>query len=137
MGLITSGPLEGLTLFHTPQRCINKVIDSARKALICKFAPLHLDLEHISSQHHPRVLAKALFTNGEHFAIVVAGGTCIYIEKSSNCLFQRHTFSIHKGTPLGKSMVLVSPNGYILEINKRPQEYINVLFWIFFSRTLH
>jgi len=76
------------TLFQMPRRYIGKAIESARTALMNKFVPFHLGLDHISREyfieHHTRDLAKYLFANGKDIAIVVADGTYIYIEKSSN-----------------------------------------------------
>jgi len=105
-----------------PRRYIGKAIESARTALMNKIVPFHFGLDHISREyfieHHTRDLAKYLFANGKDIAIVVTDGIYIYIyiEKSSNYLFQRRSFSIHKGRPLVKPMMLVSTTGYILEI---------------------
>jgi len=43
-------------------------------------------------------------------------GTYVYIEKSSNYAFQRRTYSLHKGRPLVKPMMMVSTTKYILEV---------------------
>ena len=108
------------TLFQMPQRYIGRAIDSARKALMEKFVPLHLGSDQISRVHfmnyHTRDLAKALFANDNDVAIIVADGTYVYIEKSSNYTFQRRSYSVHKGRHLVKPMMLVSTTGYILEI---------------------
>lgn len=49
-------------------------------------------------------------------AIAVADGTYIYIEKSGNYSFQRRSYSVHKGKPLLKPMMLVATDGYILTV---------------------
>lgn len=40
----------------------------------------------------------------------------MYIYKSSNYRFQRRTYSVNKGRPLVKSMIIVSSTEYILTI---------------------
>jgi len=81
---------------------------------------MHLGLDHITRDNfikeHTRNLAKDLFAEGEDVAILVANGTYVYIQKSSNYSFQRRTYSLHKGRPLVKSMMMVSTTGYILEV---------------------
>jgi len=61
-------------------------------------------------------LAKDLFAEDEDVAILVADGTYVYIEKSSNYSFQRRTYYLHKGRPLVKPMMMVSTTGYISEV---------------------
>jgi len=51
-------------------------------------------------------MAKALFAEGKNVAILIADGTYMYIEKSSNYSFQRRPLSMHKGRPLVKPMVV-------------------------------
>lgn len=55
----------------------------------------------------------------------VADGTYIYTQKSSNYRFQRRSFSIHKGRPLVKLMILVSTTGYILLSYKRISTHVS------------
>lgn len=43
-------------------------------------------------------------------------GTYIYIQKSSKYTFQRKSYSIYKGRPLVKPMMIVTSDGYILDI---------------------
>ena len=45
---------------------------------------------------------------------MVLDGTYIYINKSINFQFQRHSYSMHKGRPLVKPMVIVSTTGYYI-----------------------
>ena len=61
--------------------------------------------------------AKLIFGEGKNdVAICVADGTYIYIEKRSNYSFQRRSFSVHKGRPLVKPVVLVASDGYIISV---------------------
>lgn len=108
------------TLFGLRRRSIGKAIHSARKAILKDFVPKHLGLQHMTRenfiQNHTTDLAKGLFSDKDDVAIIIADGTYIYIEKSSNYTFQRRSFSVHKGRPLVKPMMFVSSTGYILEV---------------------
>ncbi|XP_053388915.1 uncharacterized protein LOC128546094 [Mercenaria mercenaria] len=90
---------------------------------MAKFVPHNLGLQHISRQdlieRHTRQLATTLFTNGSGDSsrlILVLDGTYIYIQKSQNHHFQRRSYSIHKGRPLVKPMVIVTTTGYYLTV---------------------
>jgi len=61
-------------------------------------------------------MAKNLFAEGKDVAILVADGTYMYIEKSSTILSKGVFFSMHKGRPLVKPMMIVSTTGYILDV---------------------
>ena len=83
------------------------------------FVPKYLGFGHITRkdviESHTSTFAKVLFgVDKEDTAICVADGTSIYIEKNSNYSFQRRTFSVHKGRPLVKPMMLVASDGYII-----------------------
>lgn len=49
-------------------------------------------------------------------AIIIMDGTYIYIQKSSNYSFQRQTYSLHKFSNLLKPFIIVSSDGYILDV---------------------
>ncbi|XP_018401795.1 PREDICTED: uncharacterized protein LOC108778963 [Cyphomyrmex costatus] len=108
------------TLFAMDKRQIGRSIATARKALSKCFVPRYLGIEHISREEviskHTIAMAKTLFTNNQDEAILVADGTYVYIQKSSNYSFQRKTFSVHKGRPLVKPMMIVTTTGYILDV---------------------
>lgn len=108
------------SLFNMTKRICGKCIHSARQALMTHFVPSHLGLQHITReqviQNHTTVFARKMFASGEDVAIAVADGTYIYVEKSSNYTFQRRSFSMHKGRPLLKPMLLVASDGYILSV---------------------
>ena len=63
---------------------------------------------------HTRKLAQNLLANSENQAILVLDGTYIYINKSNNFQFQRRSYSLHKGRPLVKIMMIVSTTGYFI-----------------------
>ena len=108
------------TLFSVPDnRTVSRFLESARKALMAHFVPKHLGFEHISRQdviaNHTRPLAKRLFTNpDDDTAILILDGTYIYVQKSANNIVQRRTYSMHKGRPLIKPMMIVASDGYII-----------------------
>ena len=108
-------------LFGIKKQSSSKVIHAARSALMTDFVPKYLGFGHITrkdiTESHTSTFAKVLFGGDkEDTAVYVADGTCIYIEKSSNYSFQRRTFSVHKGRPLVKPMMLVASDGYIISV---------------------
>lgn len=85
------------------------------------FVPKYLGLSHIERskviQDHTTEFARVLFAESQtDVAIAVADGTYIYIEKSGDYSFQRRSYSVHKGRPLVKPMMLVATDGYILTV---------------------
>lgn len=109
------------TLFGIRKNSCSKAIHAARTALMTSFVPKYLGLSHIDRDQiirdHTSTFAKVLFADSKSdVAIAVADGTYIYIEKSSNYAFQRRSYSIHKGQPLLKPMMLVATDGYILTV---------------------
>ncbi|CAF3140890.1 unnamed protein product [Rotaria sp. Silwood2] len=110
------------TLFSFPdERVVSRVLESARLSLMDHFVPKHLGFEHISRRdlidQHTRPLAKQLFSNpGDDKAILILDGTYIYVQKSASNILQRRTFSMHKGRPLIKPMMIVSSDGYIISV---------------------
>lgn len=109
------------TLLNISKSSLRRAISSVRKGLMTSFVPKHLGFNHISRQavisDHTRPLAQFLFGDqGDPRAILVIDGTYIYIQKSDNFHFQRRTYSIHKGRPLVKPMVICTTSGYFLSI---------------------
>lgn len=111
-------------LFRMSRPVLERKINTVRKCLLQDFVPRHLGLDHISRNE---VVAKALsLPNGlygnpdaplqERKAIVVIDGTYIYIQKSSNFLFQRKTYSLHKYANLLKPFLIVCCDGYIIDV---------------------
>ena len=65
--------------------------------------------------HHTRPLAKILLGDDDsNKAILILDGTYCYIQKSGNNLLRRRTYSLHKGKPLVKPMMIVASDGYII-----------------------
>ena len=84
---------------------LQRAISSVRKALMNPFVPSKLGFSHITREevirNHTRPLAQSLFGDNTQ-AIIVLDGTYIFIEKSNNFVFQRRSYSMHKGRPLVK-----------------------------------
>ena len=109
------------TLFGVKKVTCSKAIHSARVSLMSHFVPKHLGLSHIErskvNADHTTEFARVLFADSQtDVAIAVADGTYIYIEKSGDYAFQRRSYSVHKGRPLVKPMMLVATDGYILTV---------------------
>lgn len=108
------------TLFNISKSSIRRAFHSTRKILSTDFVPLHLGFQHISREEvitqHTRLLAQNLLTENPDQAILVLDGTYIYIQKSGNFKFQRSSYSLHKGRPLVKPMVIVTTSGYFVSV---------------------
>lgn len=109
------------TLFNVSKSSIQRCISSVRSALAGRFVQENLGFQHITRaeiiQHHTRQLAQTLFeTSPGNQAILVMDGTYIYINKSGNFQFQRQSYSLHKGRPLVKPLIIVSTTGYYLSV---------------------
>ncbi|XP_062577231.1 uncharacterized protein LOC134239089 [Saccostrea cucullata] len=109
------------TLFQTSKSSLRRAVSAVRAALMISFVPHHLGFEHIRREEviedHTRQLAQTLFGNIEKKqAILVLDGTYIYTAKSNNFHYQRRSYSIHKGRPLIKPMVIVTTTGYFVSI---------------------
>ena len=109
------------TILKVSKSSIRRAISSVRKALMKQFVPDNLGFQHITRQQvideHTRPLAQSIFGDASNSqAILVLDGTYIYIQKSNNFLFQRRSYSLHKGRPLVKPMVVVTSSGYFVSV---------------------
>ncbi|CAF4463173.1 unnamed protein product [Rotaria socialis] len=107
------------TLFSfNDKRTVSHVVHSARKVLVEYFVPNFLGFEHIKRRDvinlHTRPLASELLAGQSDRAILILDGTYIYCQKSANNLLQRRTYSMHKGRPLVKPMLITTTTGYIV-----------------------
>ncbi|CAF3031234.1 unnamed protein product [Rotaria sp. Silwood2] len=103
------------------KRRMNRILESANSALTQYFVPKHLGFHHITREQvlkqHTRPLAQQLLANDNpNKAIIILDGTYVYARKSANNLLQRRTYSVHKGKPLVKPMMIVSTDGYIISV---------------------
>jgi hypothetical protein len=104
-----------IELSHTS---IAKYIAIAREVLSENFVTEHIGVNSNSRRqllNNRTDFEKTLYDLHDEQAVVVCDGTYIYVPKSSNNRFQRLTYSAHKGTNLVKPMMVVAPNGWILD----------------------
>jgi hypothetical protein len=101
------------SMFHMKsKRKVSHIFHQVRQALIKHFVPLNIGFHHISRDdvlsNHQTVIATELLTDGPDQVVLVADGTYIYCQKSSNNELQRRTYSNHKHRHLVKPMVLTT-----------------------------
>ena len=106
-------------LFGLKETQIQRSIHAARTSLMQEFVPQNLGFQHTTHEEfvekHTTAISKELFSTKEKQAIIVLDGTYVYIQKSSDHKFQRKCFSLHKGCPLVKPMVVTATDGYSYE----------------------
>ena len=96
------------TLFSAEdKRKMSRILDSASTAIKRYFVPKHLGFDHIERQklidNHTRPLAKILLgDNDPNKCTIILDGTYFFIQKPTNNLLQRQTYSLYKGKPLVK-----------------------------------
>lgn len=108
------------SLLKTSRRTFERRFVIARECLLLDFVPLHLGFDHLTRNE---ALTKNLMIPNELFEdqnnsklITICDGTYIYIQKSSNFLFQRRSYSLHKYRNLLKPFLIVCSNGYIIDV---------------------
>jgi hypothetical protein len=110
------------TLFNISKSSVQRSVRTVRNALMTGgFVAENLGFGHVTREQiideHTRPLAQTLFGDGTgQQAILILDGTYIYINKSGNFKFQRQSYSVHKGRPLVKPMVIVSSTGYFVSV---------------------
>ncbi|XP_048768744.2 uncharacterized protein LOC125662931 [Ostrea edulis] len=110
------------TLFNISKSSIQRSVRAVRNILMTGgFVTENLGFGHITREEiinkHTRPLAQTLFGDDTtQQAILILDGTYIYINKSGNFRFQRQSYSLHKGRPLVKPMVIVSSTGYFVSV---------------------
>lgn len=116
----TGAPDERLaTKFNISRRTLERKLKIARECLTNDFVPHYLGLNHMTREE---VVARNLsipahiFGSDNNPAILVFDGTYLYVQKSSNFLFQRITYSLHKFRNLVKPFLVVCTDGYILDV---------------------
>lgn len=112
------------TLFNMPRSTVELHMKSVRNCLTEYFVPLHIGLHHITPEDAARrnlYIPNALFGNPEASPremplILICDGTYIYVEKSSNYLYQKRTYSLHKYSNLVKPFLITCCDGHILDV---------------------
>lgn len=108
---------------HNTRQSISLLITTVRQSLMQRFVAENIGITAINQQEfihkHVTPFANELYNDNpdEPKSIVIVDGTYSYIEKSGNYRSLRQSFSIHKGRHLVKPVVLVAPNGYILDVH--------------------
>ena len=109
------------SLLNIPRRTLDGYITTVRDLMHEYFVPEHFGLHHINRQQivqRTLLLPRGLFShhNGEDRPVVIIDGTYCYIQKSSNYLYQKRTYSLHKYQNLVKPFLIVCPDGYIVDV---------------------
>lgn len=108
------------TVFGISKSAICLKMKQARECLKNDYVPRHLGFDHITRNEviaRNRIIPNHIFGTEDHTkAIVIMDGTYLYIQKSSNFLFQRLSYSLHKYSNLVKPFMLVCADGYIIEV---------------------
>lgn len=106
-------------LLQVPRSTLERLMNMAREILNQDFVPRNLGINHISRAEIAQrnlMIPNGLYGGEERRPIIIADGTYIYIEKSSNYLYQKKTYSLHKYRNLVKPFLLVCSDGYIIDI---------------------
>lgn len=109
------------SLLKIPRSTLERLMAEAREKLHQDFVPLNLGLGHITREQIAErnlTIPNGLFgeINGVRKPVVIIDGTYIYVQKSSNYLYQKETYSLHKYRNLVKPFMLVCSDGYIIEV---------------------
>lgn len=108
--------LLGICSYEQAKRAIVSIRNLFKGEFTKKFLGLETNTRGDIIINHTTELSKRLYDLNEDALCVVWDGTYIYIEKSSNFVFQKKTYSMHKGRNLVKMMMLVSMTGKILDV---------------------
>lgn len=107
------------SLFLVGKGTVCTYIKKVRNCLSEHYVPIHLGLNHLTRAAHSArnlLIPQGLFGTEEINPIVICDGTYIYIQKSSNYLFQKKTWSLHKYQNLVKPFLMVACDGHIIEV---------------------
>lgn len=108
------------SLLKISRRTFERQLVIARECLLADFVPSHLGFDHISRNEaltKNLLIPNALFGDENNSKLIsICDGTYIYIQKSSNFLFQRRSYSLHKYRNLLKPFLIVCSNGYIIDV---------------------
>lgn len=108
------------TLFGMSRRTLERKLKIARECMEADFVNRYLGFNHLTRNdilERNLLLPKGIFGDGNNTkAISICDGTYIYIEKSSNFMFQRQTYSLHKFENLLKPFMIVCSDGYIIDV---------------------
>ncbi|XP_018401831.1 PREDICTED: uncharacterized protein LOC108778997 [Cyphomyrmex costatus] len=110
-------------IFQYPsRRATSMAVATVRQSLMLRFVPQNIGFDAITRQdyidRHVTDFDNILY-NAEpqtRRVITCIDGTYMYIQKSSNFRALRQSYCVHKGRHLVKPVLIVAPDGYILDI---------------------
>ncbi|XP_045457322.1 uncharacterized protein LOC123667471 [Melitaea cinxia] len=111
------------SLFEMPRSTLERNMNKARNCMSQQMVPLHLGLNHMTVEEvaaRNKTIPEGLFGNPNPSsemrpAIVICDATYVYVQSSSNYLFQKESFSLHKHLNLVKPFMIVCCDGHILD----------------------
>ncbi|KOB79236.1 Uncharacterized protein OBRU01_00770 [Operophtera brumata] len=110
------------SIFVMPRQTLQLKIQQPRHCLENDFLPRHLRFDHITRDEiiaRNRILPNNIFgTPDQTRAIIILDRTYLFVQKSSNCLFQTMSYnkSLHKFSNLINPFMIVCGDGYIVEV---------------------
>lgn len=117
-----SDDLLSIMFSYSSRQAVSMAFSNVRKSLMARFVPTYLGFRSITREQyierHVTDFANILYNNeGADTAIIYIDGTYVYTPKSTNFQVLRQTYSVHKGRHLMKPVLLVAPDGYIVDIH--------------------
>lgn len=110
-------------IFNYPTRqAVSLAVSVVRRSLMMRFVPGNLGFQALTRQeyiqNHVTEFANQLYNPTPNVPQVIAfmDGTYAFTEKNSNHRVLRQTFSLHKTSHLVKPVLVVAPDGYILQV---------------------
>jgi DNA-binding NarL/FixJ family response regulator len=107
------------SLMKMTEQQIRKTVSNVRKELMNTLVKTSFGIDHIERETlkaHISPMVKELHCDSDEVIPVLADGTYAYIQKSNDNKFQRLTYSVQKGRHLVKPFVLISSDGWIIDI---------------------
>ncbi|XP_045781575.1 uncharacterized protein LOC123878448 [Maniola jurtina] len=107
------------TLFNMPRTTLLRYMNKARNALKQDFVTRNLGINNITRAEiaaRNLLIPNGLFCAEDRKPIVIMDGTYLYVQKSSNYMYQKDTYSLHKYRNLMKPFIIVCCDGYIVDV---------------------
>ena len=110
------------SLLNVSRSTLSRLMGKARDILNEDLVPHNLGINHITRAEISQknlIIPNGLFGGEERKPIVIIDGTHLYVQKSSNYLYQKNTQvhkSLHKYRNLMKPFLMVCSDGYIIDV---------------------
>lgn len=107
------------TLLNVPRTTLIRLLNKVRGILTQDFVPRNLGINHITRDQiatRNLLIPNQLFGGENRKPIVILDGTYLFVQKSSNYMYQKDTYSLHKYRNLMKPFLMVCSDGYIIEV---------------------